>query len=69
LYNDTEKKVAEEVVHRMCKRAIEMEGTVTGEHGVGLKKREFLIEELGEDTINAMRKVCYYHSNQIINTC
>lgn len=36
-----------------------MEGTVTGEHGVGLKKREFLIEELGDDTINAMRKVRY----------
>lgn len=48
-------------MHRMCKRAIAMEGTVTGEHGVGLKKREFLIEELGDDTINAMRKVCYSH--------
>ncbi|KEF56714.1 D-lactate dehydrogenase (cytochrome) [Exophiala aquamarina CBS 119918] len=57
LYNDAEKQSAEEVVHRMCKRAIEMEGTVTGEHGVGLKKREYLIEELGEDTINAMRRL------------
>lgn len=53
----------------MCKRAIEMEGTVTGEHGVGLKKREYLIEELGDDTINAMRKVCYNDSNRIANTC
>jgi D-lactate dehydrogenase (cytochrome) len=58
LYNDTEKKVAEDLVHRMIKRAIEMEGTVTGEHGVGLKKREYLREELGEATVDTMRKVC-----------
>lgn len=57
LYNDTERKTAEDVVERMVKRAIEMEGTVTGEHGVGLKKRDVLIEELGNDTVNAMRKV------------
>jgi len=41
----------------MIKRAIAMEGTVTGEHGVGLKKRDYLLEELGEDTVDAMRKV------------
>ena len=58
LYNDTERKVAEDLVHRMIKRAIEMEGTVTGEHGVGLKKREYLLEELGETTVDTMRKVC-----------
>lgn len=39
LFNDSERKTAEDVVHRMIKRAIEMEGTVTGEHGVGLVKR------------------------------
>lgn len=29
LYNDAERQIAEEVVHRMVKRAVEMEGTVT----------------------------------------
>lgn len=29
LYNDSERQIAEEVVHRMVKRAVEMEGTVT----------------------------------------
>lgn len=57
LYNDSEKQVAEDVVHRMIKRAIEMDGTVTGEHGVGLKKREYLKEELSEETVDAMRKL------------
>lgn len=62
LYNDAEQKIAEDVVHFMVDRAIEMEGTITGEHGIGLKKRANLVDELGEDTINAMRKVsipCY----------
>ena len=32
-----------------------MGGTCTGEHGVGLGKREFLVEEFGERTVEAMR--------------
>ena len=42
----------------MIKRAIAMEGTVTGEHGVGLVKRDYLNHELGETTVDAMRRVC-----------
>ena len=57
LFNESERKVAEEVVHRMVKRAVEMEGTVTGEHGVGLVKRDYLSHELGESTVDAMRRV------------
>jgi hypothetical protein len=57
LYNDKQRKQAEEVVHRMVKRAVEMGGTVTGEHGVGLVKRDYLNHELGETTVDAMRKV------------
>lgn len=36
---------------------MEMEGTVTGEHGVGLVKRDYLNHELGETTVDAMRKL------------
>jgi D-lactate dehydrogenase (cytochrome) len=57
LYNDRERKQAEELVHRMVKRAVGMEGTVTGEHGVGLVKRDYLNHELGESTVDTMRKV------------
>ena len=57
LYNDSQRKQAEELVHRMIKRAVEMEGTVTGEHGVGLGKRDYLEHELGLTTVDAMRKV------------
>ncbi|TGO80131.1 hypothetical protein BELL_0014g00200 [Botrytis elliptica] len=57
LYNDTQRQIAEEVMHRMVKRAVEMEGTVTGEHGVGLIKRDYLNHELGESTVDAMRRL------------
>lgn len=60
LFNDKERKVAEEVVHRMVKRAVEMEGTVTGEHGVGLIKRDYLAHETSEATVDAMRKVSHF---------
>lgn len=45
------------------KRAVEMEGTVTGEHGVGLIKRDYLAHELGESTVDAMRKVFSHQRN------
>jgi len=41
----------------MVVRAVEMEGTVTGEHGVGMIKRDYLNHELGTSTVDAMRKV------------
>ena len=57
LFNDKEREKAEELVHRMVKRAVEMEGTVTGEHGVGLIKRDYLEHELGNGAVDAMRQV------------
>jgi D-lactate dehydrogenase (cytochrome) len=41
----------------MVKRAIELEGTATGEHGVGLVKRDYLPHELGKETVDAMRQL------------
>jgi D-lactate dehydrogenase (cytochrome) len=58
LYNETERQKAEDIVHRMVVRAVDMDGTVTGEHGVGLVKRDYLNHELGETTVDAMRRVC-----------
>jgi len=34
-----------------------MEGTVTGEHGIGLENRDALIYELGEDAVDTMRRL------------
>jgi glycolate oxidase len=32
----------------ICQRALELGGTITGEHGVGLLKRPWLADEIGE---------------------
>ncbi|VUC37738.1 unnamed protein product [Clonostachys rosea] len=69
LYNDAQRAKAEAVVHRMVKRAVELEGTVTGEHGVGLVKRDYLPHELGETTIDAMRLIKNAFDPQCLLNC
>jgi len=58
LFKTEEEKVkAKEVIHRMVKRAISLDGTCTGEHGVGIGKKEYLVEELGEGTVHLMKAI------------
>jgi D-lactate dehydrogenase (cytochrome) len=52
-----ERVTAEELNHRLVRRAIAMAGTCTGEHGIGLHKMGFLIEEHGSDAIDVMRSI------------
>lgn len=55
--NAEEKKKVEDCLHAMVDRALEMEGTCTGEHGVGLGKKASLKQELGNGPINMMRGI------------
>ncbi|TRM59932.1 FAD-linked oxidase-like protein [Schizophyllum amplum] len=55
--NDEELRKVEDAVHRLVHRAIRMDGTCTGEHGVGVGKKEYLTEELGAGTVELMRTV------------
>ncbi len=48
---------AERINHRIVQRALAMDGTCTGEHGVGLHKMGFLLEEHGSDTVDTMRAI------------
>jgi D-lactate dehydrogenase (cytochrome) len=41
---------------RLVRRALAMDGTCTGEHGIGLGKQEYLVEELGE-AVDLMRTI------------
>jgi D-lactate dehydrogenase (cytochrome) len=54
--NPAEFKAAERVNNRMVERAISMDGTCTGEHGIGYGKKHFLIAEHGE-ALSVMRAV------------
>ncbi|KAE8354422.1 hypothetical protein BDV28DRAFT_85045 [Aspergillus coremiiformis] len=51
----SQKQSVRDCVLAMVHRAVEMEGTVSGEHGIGLGKKECLLEELGPDTVGVMR--------------
>ena len=55
LYNSPDYKKVQKVVDRMVYRAIDLEGTCTGEHGVGIGKRKYLNKELGKETVDLMR--------------
>jgi len=48
---------AESVNERMVHRAIAMDGTCTGEHGIGLHKLDFLVHEAGEEAVDLMRTI------------
>jgi len=48
---------AEAINRRMVRRALDMDGTCTGEHGVGLHKMQFMGEEHGEDALALMRQI------------
>jgi D-lactate dehydrogenase (cytochrome) len=46
----------ESINRRLIERALEMDGTCTGEHGIGLGKQEWLVAELG-DAVEQMRMI------------
>jgi D-lactate dehydrogenase (cytochrome) len=48
---------AERLNQRLVRRALAMGGTCTGEHGVGLGKQQFLLEEAGEGAVALMRRI------------
>jgi D-lactate dehydrogenase (cytochrome) len=47
---------AEQLNRRLVERALAMDGTCTGEHGIGLGKQDWLVAELGE-TVDLMRTI------------
>jgi len=55
--SDAEMREAHRINDNLIKRAISMDGTCTGEHGVGLGKRAFLELELGPNAVELMRTI------------
>lgn len=55
--NPKEMEEAAWISRRVVERAIAMEGTCTGEHGIGLGKKKYLVAEHGEVAVDVMRAV------------
>ena len=52
-----ERITAEALNHKLVARALSMGGTCTGEHGVGLHKMGFLLDETGAGAVDMMRAI------------
>jgi D-lactate dehydrogenase (cytochrome) len=52
-----ERALAEELNHKLVHRALQLDGTCSGEHGVGLHKMGFLVEEAGAGAVDLMRTI------------
>ncbi|XP_004303379.1 PREDICTED: D-lactate dehydrogenase [cytochrome], mitochondrial [Fragaria vesca subsp. vesca] len=51
------RREAERLNHFMVHTALSMEGTCTGEHGVGTGKMKYLEEELGAEALKTMKRI------------
>jgi D-lactate dehydrogenase (cytochrome) len=52
-----EREAAEVLNHKLVNRALSLEGTCTGEHGIGLHKMDFLLTETGNGAVEMMRTI------------
>lgn len=50
-------EIAEALNHKLVARALSLEGTCTGEHGVGRHKMDFLLTETGAGAVDMMRTI------------
>jgi D-lactate dehydrogenase (cytochrome) len=50
-------KRAKDLLERLVQRALTMEGTCTGEHGVGQGKMHYLLAEHGAAALQVMRSI------------
>jgi len=60
LFNPNDPKELEEesrLDKQLTERAIRMEGTCTGEHGIGMGKKQYLLLEKGEEAVKLMKTI------------
>ncbi|KAK9715920.1 hypothetical protein RND81_06G198700 [Saponaria officinalis] len=55
--NEEHRREAERLIQFMVKTALSMDGTCTGEHGVGTGKMKYLEQELGIENLRTMRSI------------
>lgn len=55
--DDAQLARARAFTQRLAERAIAMDGTCTGEHGIGVGKRKYMLAEHGEGALSVMRAI------------
>ncbi|MGH8116092.1 MAG: FAD-binding oxidoreductase [Rhodanobacteraceae bacterium] len=66
--SEAEWEESEAVNARLVHRAIDMDGTCTGEHGIGLHKMQFMRDEHGQDALDVMAAIKHaLDSRNILN--
>ncbi|KIP01238.1 hypothetical protein PHLGIDRAFT_123532 [Phlebiopsis gigantea 11061_1 CR5-6] len=55
--NEDEEKVVHDLVNQLAQYALELDGTCTGEHGIGVGKKKYLVNELGSSTVELMKQI------------
>jgi glycolate oxidase len=55
--NREEMDRVESAMKEIFQKAVELGGTITGEHGVGLAKKEFLQNAVGKMNVEIMRRI------------
>ncbi|MCW9012672.1 MAG: FAD-binding protein [Gammaproteobacteria bacterium] len=64
-----EMKKAEQCLDQVFDLVLSLDGTLSGEHGVGLEKRDFIYKELGKNEIDLMRGIKQqFDPNNILNS-
>ncbi len=71
--DEKSRESANQAFEEICRRAISMGGSVTGEHGVGIQKPKFLKEQLlahdGEEALRLMKEIkSIFDPNNIMNS-
>jgi glycolate oxidase len=66
--NPEEKKRGEMVVRELLKRVIDLGGTITGEHGIGITKAQYMDMEFSEPAIALMKQIKRaFDPNNVLN--
>ncbi len=66
--NEEESRRAEQCLNAIFDLVIELNGTLSGEHGIGREKRSFVIKEIDPVTLNLMKSIKgLFNPNNILN--
>ena len=66
--NKEELKRADEAVGEIFKATLELGGTISGEHGIGITKSKYIVDELGATGMEVIRRIKkVFDPNNIMN--